>query len=259
MKLSDYLDNLGRPMAYYPGLARALGDVKEAVFVCQLAYWRGKEQDPDGWIYKTREEIEQETALTYKEQLHVRDSLKGKKLLEEHYARTEHRMYFRIDWDAVHELWEEHLTKSKLPKHLTKSKLPPAQRENGSSPKVNSPSDQSSPGSLPKVISLNGISENTAEITSEITREGDGISLSNIWEQVLEQVQPDTPRASFRAYVQPSQAVRYDGNGLTVLAPSEEARAWLESRLTTTAQNLLVGILNHEVRVSFVIAEQVPA
>ena len=71
-------------MAYYPGLARALGDVKEAVFVCQLAYWRGKEQDPDGWIYKTREEIEQETALTYKEQLHVRDSLKGKKLLEEH-------------------------------------------------------------------------------------------------------------------------------------------------------------------------------
>ena len=100
--------------------------------------------------------------------------------------------------------------------------------------------------------------EKEEEIPEKAT-EGEGSSLSSIWQQVLEQVQPDTPRASFRAYVQPSQAVRYDGNGLTVLAPSEEARAWLESRLTTTAQNLLVGILNHEVRVSFVIAEQASA
>ena len=93
----------------------------------------------------------------------------------------------------------------------------------------------------------------------EIKKEQESDSAGEIWERVIDHVEPDTPRASFRAYVQPSQAVRYDGNGLTVLAPSEEARAWLESRLTTTAQNLLVGILNHEVRVSFVIAEQVPA
>src|SRR3990172_3614999 len=67
MRLSDFLVGVGRPVAYYPGMARALGDMKESVFVCQMAYWKDKGDDPEGWIYKTAEEIEQETALSYKE------------------------------------------------------------------------------------------------------------------------------------------------------------------------------------------------
>ena len=61
MKLSDFLSDLGRPVAYYPGLALALDDAKEAIFICQMSYWKGKEQDPDGWIYKESQDITRET------------------------------------------------------------------------------------------------------------------------------------------------------------------------------------------------------
>src|SRR5690349_23742834 len=116
MKLSDFLEGAGRPIAYYPSMARMLGDVKEAVFICQMAYWKDKGDDPNGWIYKTAEEIEQETALSYKEQMGVRAGLKSRNLLDEHYARTEHKMYFRVNWEAVNNLWDELMTNEHMPK-----------------------------------------------------------------------------------------------------------------------------------------------
>lgn len=252
MKLSDFLTDLGRPVAYYPELARALDDVKEAIFICQMAYWKGKEQNPEGWIYKTSEEIERETALSYKEQRNVRAGLVGKKLLEEWNSRTEHKMYFRIDWDAVNTLWDEHLTKG----HMPKGQMPPDQREDGTGPKVNSGIDESAGGTLPKVISLNGISENTTEITPENTREGEGISLPKIWERVLDQIKPDTLSAPFKRHVEKTQVIRYDGNTLFVLARDQESCEWLEARVRRSAERLLVGIMNQKVNVSFLVAEE---
>lgn len=146
MKLSDFLFNVGRPVAFYPGLVKALGSMKQAVFICQMAYWKDKGSDPDGWIYKTAEEIEGETSLTYKEQITVRAALVEKKVLQERYARTEHQMYFRVDWDAVNTIWDEHLT-------------------NGHMPKGQVASYQRSGGILPKGSSLNGNSDTTPENT----------------------------------------------------------------------------------------------
>jgi len=146
MKLSDFLFNIGRPVAFYPGLVKALGSMKQAVFICQMAYWKDKGEDPEGWIYKTAEEIETETSLTYKEQTTVRAALVEKKALQERYARTEHQMYFRVDWDVVNSIWDEHLTNG----HMPNGKVPPSQR---------------SGGILPKVSSLNSNSENTQKNT----------------------------------------------------------------------------------------------
>lgn len=140
MKLSDFLSDVGRPVAFYPSLVKAFGDRNEAIFICQMSYWRGKGEDKNGWIYKSVEEIESETSLTYKEQTNVRNGLKEKALLQEKYARSEHKLYFRVDWDKVNETWEQ----------FTNGKVVLDQREGGS---------------LPEVSSLNSNTENTQEIT----------------------------------------------------------------------------------------------
>lgn len=156
MKLSDFLFNIGRPVAFYPGLVKALGSMKQAVFICQMAYWKDKGDDPEGWIYKTSEEIESETSLTYKEQIKVRDRLVKINALEERYARTEHKMYFRVNWDVINKIWDGHLT-------------------NGHMPKSQMPDDRKSDGSLPKGSSLNSNTytthENTALLTPQQTRD----------------------------------------------------------------------------------------
>lgn len=107
MRLSDFLSDIGRPVAFYPSLVKALEDRNESIFICQMAYWRGKGESANGWIYKTSDEIEQETSLTYKEQTNVRNGLIKKGILKENYARSEHKMYFQIDWDIVNSLWEQ--------------------------------------------------------------------------------------------------------------------------------------------------------
>ena len=104
MRLSEYLKWLGRPIAYYPVLARLVGGVKAAVFLCQLLYWRDRSSHPDREIYKTLAEIEEETGLTKEEQRTARRELVVRKLLYERYARLEHRLYYRIDLDALDSL-----------------------------------------------------------------------------------------------------------------------------------------------------------
>lgn len=106
MKLSDFLSDIGRPISYYPGLRQITGSTTATIFLCQLFYWTGKEQSGDGWIYKTSEELEEETGLSYDEQKTARAKLVERDLIEENYARLEHKMYFRVKTDILNALWE---------------------------------------------------------------------------------------------------------------------------------------------------------
>lgn len=104
MRLSEYLRWLGRPIAYYPSLARLVGGVKAAVFLCQLLYWHERSSHPDREIYKSIAKIEEETGLTKEEQRTARRELVARKLLHERYARLDHQLFFRIDLDALDKL-----------------------------------------------------------------------------------------------------------------------------------------------------------
>jgi hypothetical protein len=64
-----------RPIAFLPNLARELGGMEEAIFYQQLYYWSDKGSLPDGWVYKTIAEIEEETTLTRRQQDRVRRKL----------------------------------------------------------------------------------------------------------------------------------------------------------------------------------------
>lgn len=84
-----------------------------------------------------------------------------------------------------------------------------------------------------------------------------GMSPAQAWQAVLGQLKLDMPRASFETWVRDTEAVRYDRNAstLTVAVANQYAADWLESRLTSTVERLLIGILNvPDVRVEFVVA-----
>lgn len=75
------------------------------------------------------------------------------------------------------------------------------------------------------------------------------------WQAIKAQLQLQMARNPFELWVQDTQAVRYDGNTLTIGVVNETTQAWLESRLTSTVERLLIGILNAEVEVKFVVTE----
>jgi hypothetical protein len=73
------------------------------------------------------------------------------------------------------------------------------------------------------------------------------------WQTVLAQLQMDMPRASFDTWVRDTCVVSCDDTTLVIGAHNSYARDWLESRLTSTVSRLLVGILNRQVEVEFVV------
>jgi hypothetical protein len=81
--------------------------------------------------------MEEETGLSYKEQIRLRKCLIEQGLLEEMYDRENHVMFFRVLADAL-DAKGEHLTDG----HMPKSNQPPDQREDGTLPKVSSYNEQ---------------------------------------------------------------------------------------------------------------------
>ena len=80
--------------------------------------------------------------------------------------------------------------------------------------------------------------------------------LQQAWSSVLTQLQMDMPRASFETWVLGTQALGLENDVLLVSTRNAYARDWLESRLTSTVQRLLVGILNRSVSVKFVVGDE---
>jgi hypothetical protein len=105
MKPSDILLDLGHPVAYYSGFAQRWGPAA-GVFFSQMFYWTGKQRDADGWIYRTQEEIEEDTGLSPDSQQTARKKLLAVGVLEEKRSRIEHKISYRINTDKLNEIFE---------------------------------------------------------------------------------------------------------------------------------------------------------
>lgn len=87
-----------RVIAFRPELAKALGSIEGAIYFQQLLYWWKHRKDKE-WIYKTIEEIEQETTLSKKVQKRVRDTLIAKKYIEVEFkkdAKGTPKLHFKV-------------------------------------------------------------------------------------------------------------------------------------------------------------------
>lgn len=94
-----------RPIAFHPVMARVFGGVYEALLFQQLAFWSDKGADPE-WIYKTREELREETTLNRYQQEQARATLRKLGVIEEQRRGLPARMHYRVIWERVFELLE---------------------------------------------------------------------------------------------------------------------------------------------------------
>jgi chromosomal replication initiator protein len=76
------------------------------------------------------------------------------------------------------------------------------------------------------------------------------------WQTVLAQLQMEMPRASFDTWVRDTRPVSHENGVLTVGVRNAYARDWLESRLASTVNRLLIGILNSNASVMFVVTPE---
>jgi len=81
------------------------------------------------------------------------------------------------------------------------------------------------------------------------------MNIDQAWQSVLSQLQSEMPKASFDTWVGDTRPLALENGALTVSTPNAYARDWLESRLASTVSRLLVGILDSNVAVNFVVTQ----
>ncbi|MGQ7937336.1 hypothetical protein [Paraburkholderia sp. D1E] len=197
MRVGDVLRELGRPIAFYPQLSRYLGSVNASVLFCQIFYWQDKTTSELG-VHKTSAELQAETGLSYEEQRAARTSLRATGVLIETEKRIEHKIYFRIDEDALERL----LSSGPPVKKVRKTKLKMSAQPPGESPSPEMGKVHS--GKLEKSISGNGESPSPEMDKSQ----------SATWEN------PSPPTGNFPA--------RGEGN-------SQVVNSWVTTTETTAA------------------------
>lgn len=108
--MSHYLSirGIGQPIAYFPKLSIYLGCINAGVFLGQMIFWHDKTENPLG-VYKTAEEITQETGLSYKQQVNARKKLVSLGLITETYKRLDHRLFFKFNVERFDEWFTEML------------------------------------------------------------------------------------------------------------------------------------------------------
>lgn len=95
----------------------------------------------------------------------------------------------------------------------------------------------------------------TDESVHQPMREGSALTPEGAWQSVLSQLEIEIPRATFDTWVRDTRSIRFRGNVLSIGVRNAYARDWLESRLASTVTRLLVGIVNANIDIDFVVAE----
>ena len=103
MNATDYMRAMGKPIAYYPKLAKPLGGVNSAILFSQLFYWQDKATSDLG-VYKTRDELEDETGLSHNEQRTAIKKLCERGVLIVTEKRLEHKTYYKLNNEKVNEV-----------------------------------------------------------------------------------------------------------------------------------------------------------
>ncbi len=92
-----------KPIAFNPLLAKAIGSVKAGLLLSQLLYWWRKGQNPE-WIYKTIDEIEEETALSRYEQDGAIQKIRNLKLVEVKRKGIPAKRHFKLNLGNISKL-----------------------------------------------------------------------------------------------------------------------------------------------------------
>lgn len=86
-------------VGYHPAYARIGGGVNAGILLAQILYWT--RYSKDGWVFRSQQAIERETALSIPEQNTARRCLRARGLVTEDRRGIPYRLYYLPNWDAI--------------------------------------------------------------------------------------------------------------------------------------------------------------
>jgi hypothetical protein len=248
-KIKDMLPN--RVVGYSPDLARMVGGATIGLFLSQLLFLSDKGANPDGWVYKSEQEMGKETGLTKREQQTARRKLLALGVITIIRGGFRNTYHFKVLWDRLYQI----ISGSQQTQNVATEKIETPQnvaavrQQNVSIEpphwQQNVPKEQWQNVATPDTRRENNTENKETEKTDQKENQ-------ETWEKTVEQLKRDLPVGEAAARLTGTTLVEVTDTSALIFVPNRFTIPWLERRLYGQIQKAMKRVLERDVDLQFV-------
>jgi hypothetical protein len=245
-KIKDMLPN--RVVGYSPDLARAVGGATIGLFLSQLLFLSDKGANPDGWVYKSEQDMGRETGLTKREQQTARRKLLALGVITIMRGGWKNTYHFKVLWEKLYQViagfqQAQNVPTEKVQQEQTVSTEPvqnvathpPEWQQNESTQW-----QQNAPAQYRDYNTENNQTEKT-DRENETT-----------WNKALENLQADLPGEEVAARLIGTTLIEVTNTAARIFVPNRNALPWLERRMYGQIAKAIKGVLGRDLDLQFI-------
>jgi hypothetical protein len=246
-KIKDMLPN--RVVGYSPDLARMVGGATIGLYLSQLLFLSDKGANPEGWVYKSEQEMGKETGLTKREQQTARRKLLALGVIAIMRGGFRNTYHFKVIWEKLYQV----IAGIQRPQTVSTEKgerpqnAPTEPEQNVSTEVIEC---QQNAATRWKQNAATHTRENNTENTE--TEKTDQRENQKTWDKALKQVKHDLPLGETAARLVGTTLVEVTDTSALIFVPNRFVIPWLERRLYGQIQKAMKSVLCRDVDLQFV-------
>jgi transcription initiation factor IIE alpha subunit len=246
-QIKDMLPN--RVVGYSPDLARIVGGATIGLFLSQLLFLSDKGANPEGWVYKSEQEMGKETGLTKREQQTARRKLLSLGVITIMRGGWKNTYHFKVIWEKLYQV----IAGIKRPQNVPTEKderaqnVPTEPEQNVSTEIIECQQNVST--RWKQNAATHNRENNTEKKEIEITdqRENQGI-----WEKAVEEVKKDLPLGDTQDRLAGTMLLEVTETAATISVSNRYTIPWLERRLYGQIAKAIKGVIGKDVDLQFI-------
>jgi hypothetical protein len=247
-KVKDLLPN--RTVGYSPDLARAVGGATIGLFLSQLLFLSDKGANPDGWVYKSEQEMGRETGLTKREQQTARRKLLSLGVIQIERRGFKFTYHFKIIWERLYRVIEQfQRTQTVATENGEPVQNVPTEREQNVPTQPHEWQQNVSTQRKQNVAAQDRDYSTEKKLPERTTREN-----QTTWNKTLEKLQAALPPGEAEARLTGTTLLQVTDTAARILVPSPNALLWLERRMYGQICKAMKGVLGKDLDLQFVAA-----
>jgi hypothetical protein len=245
-KVKDMLPN--RVVGYSPDLARVVGGATIGLFLSQLLFLSDKGANPDGWVYKSEQEMGKETGLTKREQQTARRKLLSLGVIAIMRGGFRNIYHFKVLWEKLYQV----IAGMQRPQNAATEKTERTQTV----PTEPVQNVATTPAQWQQNVSTkwkqNAVTLYRENNTENKESEKTDREIETVWQQIRETVKEGLPIGDSAAQLSGTTLVEVTETSALIFVPNRFAIPWLERRLYSQIQKAMKHVLSRDVDLQFV-------
>jgi hypothetical protein len=245
-QIKDMLPN--RIVGYSPDLARIVGGATTGLFLSQLLFLSDKGANPDGWVYKSEQDMGRETGLTKREQQTARRKLLALGVIAIMRGGWKNTYHFKVLWEKLYQVITGFQRLQNVPTESGQ------QTQNVSTEPVQNVPTQ--PPEWQQNVSTqwkqNAAAHNRENNTENKETEKTSRENETVWQKALEKLQEALPLGETATQLNGTTLLQVTDTAARIGVINPLAIAWLERRLYRQIAKAMKEIVGKDLDLQFV-------